>query len=300
MVLEQTSAHSEEASEQAQVKMEVKPGVLYVVAIPIGNLDDFTPRAWHVLENVDYIACEEVQASRRLLQLHKIKAQLISYRESGREEAGERILELLRKNTKVALIAGAGTPAISDPGRDLVERCYAANLPISPIPGVSALTTALSAAGLPSRRFAFEGFLPRQSGECKQVLQALADEERTMVFFEAPHRLVDTLQAMLNSWGNRRAFVGRELTKYFEECCQADLEFFCNKYQKTPPKGEFVIVVEGAQVNEQDRELALQKQLAEDTAFLKALNLPARTQAELLIHFRGLNKNKAKKLTINA
>lgn len=281
-----------------RVKMEVKPGVLYLVAVPIGNLDDFTPRAWHVLEEVEYIACEEVQSARRLLQLHNIKAKLVSYRESGRDQSGDQIVNLLAEGAKVAVISGAGTPAVSDPGRDLVAKCHQAGFKVSPIPGASALTAAVSAAGLPLRRFAFEGFLPRRSHECLQFLQSLANEERTMIFFEAPHRLKETLQLMLKVFGDRQAFIGRELTKYFEECLQSSLAKLCDKYAQEEPRGEFVIVVEGLQVDETEEELRLNEQAKLDLEFLRKLGVSKRDQAAILVHFREIPKNRAKQLVM--
>lgn len=281
-----------------RVKMEVKPGVLYLVAVPIGNLDDFTPRAWHVLEEVEYIACEEVQSARRLLQLHNIKAKLVSYRESGRDQSGDQIVNLLAEGAKVAVISGAGTLAVSDPGRDLVAKCHQAGFKVSPIPGASALTAAVSAAGLPLRRFAFEGFLPRRSHECLQFLQSLANEERTMIFFEAPHRLKETLQLMLKVFGDRQAFIGRELTKYFEECLQSSLAKLCDKYAQEEPRGEFVIVVEGLQVDETEEELRLNEQAKLDLEFLRKLGVSKRDQAAILVHFREIPKNRAKQLVM--
>ncbi|MGM9997865.1 MAG: 16S rRNA (cytidine(1402)-2'-O)-methyltransferase [Candidatus Bruticola sp.] len=291
---------SEQATDKSSVKMEVKPGVLYLVSVPIGNLDDFTFRAWHVLEEVDYIACEEVQSARRLLQQRHVKAKLISYRESGRDLSGDKIVQLLKNGAKAAVISGAGTPAVSDPGRDLVLKCHQAGLPVSPIPGASALTAAVSAAGLPLRRLAFEGFLPRHGSECRQFLENLAAEERTMIFFEAPHRVKETLQLMLKSFGNRAAFIGRELTKYFEECLQSNLVELCAKYEKEEPKGEFVIIVEGVQRDELEEELRLNKLVANDLAFLNNLGLSKRDQAAVLVHFRELPKNKAKQAVMEA
>ncbi|MGM9992105.1 MAG: 16S rRNA (cytidine(1402)-2'-O)-methyltransferase [Candidatus Bruticola sp.] len=280
--------------------MEVKAGVLYLVAVPIGNLGDFTFRSWHVLEEVDYIACEEVQSARRLLQSHQIKAKLISYRESGRDLSGDKIVQLLQNGAKVAVISGAGTPAVSDPGRDLVLKCHQVGLTVSPIPGASALTAAVSAAGMPLRRFAFEGFLPRSSSECHQFLEKLSSEERTMIFFEAPHRLKETLQLMFEVWGNRAAFIGRELTKYFEECLQSSLEELCAKYKIGEPKGEFVIIVEGSKRDELEEEKLLNQLVAEDLDFLNNLGVSKRDQASILVRFRGIPKNKAKRAVMGS
>ncbi|MBQ7502423.1 16S rRNA (cytidine(1402)-2'-O)-methyltransferase [bacterium] len=281
---------------QEPSKTELKPHTLYLVGVPIGNLGDFTPRAADILRRADYIACEEVQASRRLLNaLHlEVKGTLISYRESGREASGSNIADLLKQGKTVAVISGAGMPGISDPGRDLVLKCHQEGLGVSPVPGASALTAAAASCGLPTRRFAFEGFLPRGDGDRQKFLATLAREERTMLFFEAPHRVLSTLQALREAFGNRRAFVGRELTKYFEECVLADLEFFCEKYRETEPRGEFVIAVEGLQEDETAKALEAKVQLEADCEFLKDLDISAKDKAAILGYFRDIPKNKAK------
>ena len=276
--------------------METHPGTLYVVAVPIGNLGDFTPRALEVLAQMDYLACEEVQATRRLLAAYSLSAQYLSYRESGREKAGEAVVELLQQGAKVALVAGAGTPAISDPGRDLVAKCREEGLPVVPIPGVSALTAALSVCGLPGRRLAFEGFLPRAEGERRQFLASLRSEERTCVFFEAPHRLLATLELLVELWGERRAFVGRELTKYYEETLTSTLSQLVEHFRAEAPRGEFVLIVEGFSPDPHSEEEEEKRQLEADLAFMQRLGLRPKERVELLTHFRQIRKNKAKAL----
>lgn len=269
-----------------------EPRILYVVSVPIGNLGDFTRRALEILSSVDVVASEEVQATRRLLHSQNIHVRLVSYRESGRERAGAEILSLLKNGQKVALVSGAGTPAVSDPGRDIVERCHAEGIRVCPILGASALTAAVAAAGIPCRRLVFEGFLSRNASECRQRLLEMAEEQRTMVFFEAPHRVLKTLECMLEVFGERRAFIGRELTKRFEECRVSTLAQLCQRFRVDAPRGEFVIVVEGCQPREVELELS---SVAEDLEYLQGLGLSARGMAGCLERFRGIKRNLAKK-----
>ena len=274
--------------------MNICPGSLYVVSVPIGNLADFTPRAVELLNKADYVACEEVGVSRRLFQSQNIEARLISYRESGREKAGEEIVSLLKEGKTVALVSSAGTPAISDPGRDLVLKCHQNNIKVFPVPGVSALITALSVSGLPSRHFTFEGFLSRDDSSRRESLLNLRTEKRTMIFYEAPHRLLSTLQAMYEIFGERLAFVGRELTKYYEECKYTSLKELVERYQREEARGEFVLVVAGAP---EDEDFAQQEaHLTQDGQFLNKFNLSNKDRAEILAYFRNVPKNRAKGL----
>lgn len=281
---------------QERPQQEIKARTLYLVGVPIGNLGDFTPRALDILSRVDYIACEEVQTAKRLLnsQRLQIKGTLISYRESGREASGSNIVELLKQGKTAAVISGAGMPGVSDPGRDLVLKCHQEGIKVSPVPGASALTAAVAACGLPTRRFAFEGFLPRNDGDRHKFLTSLAGEERTMLFFEAPHRVLSTLQALREAFGNRRAFAGRELTKLFEECTLADLDFLCGKFRETEPRGEFVIAVEGLREDETARALEEKARTEADCEFLQSLDISAKDKAAVLSYFRNMPKNKAK------
>lgn len=267
-----------------------EPGTLYLVAVPIGNLGDLTRRALEVLGAVTLVASEDVQATRRLLSSQGLRARVVSYREAGREAAAHDLLRVLRDGGPVALVCEAGTPGVSDPGRDLVERCHKEGIPVSPIPGASALTAALSASGLPTRRFTFEGFLPRSGAERRQLLQSLARESRTMVFFEAPHRLAAALGDLLEVLGDRRAFLGRELTKRFEQCLPGTLSQLVQRFREEEPRGECVLVVEGAP--ESDTEVD-HEALAGDAAFLRGLGLGARDAAEVLSRFRGIPRNVA-------
>lgn len=276
----------------------MSPGTLYVVAVPLGNLGDLTRRALEVLASATVVASEDVQATRRLLSSQGLTARVIPYREAGRESAGEAVLRVLREGGTVALVSEAGTPAISDPGRDLVERCHAEGLPVTPVPGPSALTAAVSASGLPSRRLAFEGFLPRSGGERRRLLADLAREPRTLVIYEAANRLDRTLEDLLEVLGERRAFLGRELTKRFEECRLSTLSGLRERVAGEEPRGECVLVVEGAP---EDREEGLSdEELGAEAAFLRGLGLGAGGAAEVLTRYRGVPRNRAWKAAAEA
>lgn len=274
-------------------------GTLYMVAVPIGNLGDLSPRALTILSKVDLIACEEVQATKRLLSSQNISGRLISYRESGRDGAGTRIVQELAAGRSVAYVSGAGTPGVSDPGRDLAERCHQRKLRVVPVPGPSALAAAVSCAGLPCRRFIFEGFLPRNDGERRRYLESLAREERTMVFYEAPHRLADAVADMLAVWGNRRVFLGRELTKKFEQCWLTELSSLLEHLRQTEARGECVLVTAGYEKAEEETEIDLEARCRDDLAFLADLGLSAKVSAEVLGRFRDLPRNTAKRLALN-
>lgn len=271
-------------------------GTLYLVSVPIGNLSDMTPRALDILKTADVIASEEVQVTRRLLASFNIEAKLISYRESNRDEASWQIIGILEEGKSVALVTGAGTPCISDPGMQAVSMCHEHDLKVVPVPGVSALTAAAAACGLPCRRFCFEGFLPRTSSDRRKFLQSLAKEERTLIFFEAPHRLKETLADILKVFGNRRIFLGRELTKHFEECRLTYIEEALNYYESNAPRGEFALVIEGSEPSEDASQDA---DFAADAQYLRDLGLPSKTCAEIMSRFRNISRNDAKKLFFN-
>jgi 16S rRNA (cytidine1402-2'-O)-methyltransferase len=221
-------------------------GRLFVVATPIGNLADITLRAIRVLSDVDVIAAEDTRTTRKLLAHHGIRTPLVSYHEHNEAIRTPELLERLKTGESVALVSEAGTPSISDPGFRLVEGAIAGGIGVEPVPGPSAILAAIVVSGLPSDSFVFEGFLPRRSGERKRRLHGLASEKRTLVFFEAPHRLDACLQDMLEVLGDRRAALCRELTKLHEEVQRSSLTKLAASIQRAPVKGELVIVVEGA------------------------------------------------------
>lgn len=222
-------------------------GVLYVVATPIGNLEDMSARAAKILREVDWIACEDTRHTRKLLRHYGIKTKTVSYHEHIERARSEKIVEQLNQGKNVALVSDAGMPGVSDPGEILVRAAIAAGGRVVPIPGPSALITALAASGLPTERFAFEGFLPPKSGARRFRLQELKSENRTLLFYEAPHRLLETLLEMEEILGSRRGVVVRELTKIHEEFVRAPLHDLRAIFAARPSiKGEIVLIVEGA------------------------------------------------------
>ncbi len=231
----------------AQEKNRVESGVLYLVATPIGNLADLSERAVKVLSEVDFIAAEDTRNSMRLLSHLGIHKPMVSYFEHNKCERGEVIADRLASGESCALITDAGTPAISDPGEDLVALCAERGIKVSSIPGPVASITALTLSGLPTGRFCFEGFLSVNKSERRKHLSALSSETRTMLFHEAPHKLRATLSDLAAAFGeNRRISICRELTKLNEEVLRLTLGEAITYYQATEPRGEYVLVVEGA------------------------------------------------------
>ncbi len=220
-------------------------GILFVVSTPIGNMEDITLRALSILKEVDLIASEDTRTTRKLLSVYGIKSPLINYFEQGSKKRGYRIVDLLKRGRNVALVTEAGTPGISDPGYGLVELCLSYSISIVPIPGASALTTALSVSGLPTDRFIFLGFLPNRSQGRRRYLEDLQSEERTLVFFEAPRRLCSALRDILDVLGNRKAAICRELTKLFEEVQRGSVAELLNLFENKPVKGEITLVIDG-------------------------------------------------------
>jgi len=222
-------------------------GTLFVVATPIGNLGDFSPRAVETLSTVDFIAAEDTRVSARLLHRFAIKTPQISYFEHNRREKGERIAARLLAGENCALITDAGTPAISDPGFDLVALCRESGIPVAAVPGCSAVVTALSISGMACGRFTFEGFLSMNKRQRREHLASLKGEKRTMVFYEAPHKLLRTLADLRDTLGDREVAVCRELTKLHEEVLRTTLQGALAHFGETAPRGEFVLVVAGAE-----------------------------------------------------
>src|SRR5207249_11611236 len=218
-------------------------GTLYVVATPIGNLEDLTLRALRVLKEADLIACEDTRRTRGLLTHFGIHAPVTSYFEHNKLAKGGVLLRALAEGKSVALVTDAGTPGISDPGFLLVREARDAGIPVVPVPGPSAVVTALSAAGLPADRFVFEGFLTIKPGRRLNRLKALADLETTIVLYESPHRIVATLQAIAEVFGGREIVVARELTKQFEEVVSAPAAAHLERLRAGPIRGEFTVVI---------------------------------------------------------
>lgn len=218
-------------------------GTLYVVATPIGNMEDISLRALRVLKEVALIAAEDTRHTRKLLQRYEIQTPLTSFHQHTGEGKRNAIIQRLLSGESVALVTDAGTPGISDPGGVLVEEAHKAGIPVVPVPGASAITTLLSASGLPAHRFRFEGFLPRKEGARKQFFEAIRDADMTVVFYESPHRLLKTLQTAHAVLGECTVVIGRELTKQFEEIFRGTLGEALQHWQNKPPKGEFTIAI---------------------------------------------------------
>jgi 16S rRNA (cytidine1402-2'-O)-methyltransferase len=217
-------------------------GQLFVVGTPIGNLEDITHRAVSTLKSVDIILAEDTRNSKKLLNAHKIETKMISYHEHSSEKEIEKIIDLLLKGKDLALISDAGTPTISDPGYGLIRNCIKHDIIIVPIPGVSAITAAMSVSGLPSDSFTFIGFLPQKKGRLKKIEQ-LNNIENTVILFESPYRLEKTLNQLLENLGNRPVVVGRELTKGYEEVIRGNLSEVIKYFSKSKVKGEIVIMI---------------------------------------------------------
>ena len=229
-------------------------GKLFLCATPIGNLEDITFRVLRTLKEVDVIAAEDTRNSIKLLNHFEIKTPMTSYHEYNKIEKGHYLVELMQQGQQVALITDAGTPGISDPGEELVAMCHEAGIPVTSLPGPAACITALTISGLSTRRFAFEAFLPSDKKEKAAVLEELKDETRTTILYEAPHRLVRTLEELYQALGERRVTVCRELTKKHETAFVTTLSGALAYYQENDPKGECVIVMEGRSRKEMEEE----------------------------------------------
>jgi 16S rRNA (cytidine1402-2'-O)-methyltransferase len=250
-------------------------GLLYVVATPIGNLEDITLRALRILKEVDLIAAEDTRHTQILLNHYDIHTPLTSYHEHNERTKAQPLVERLVRGENVALLCDAGTPAIADPGYRLVIEATRAGVRVIPLPGASALAAVLSASGLPTDRFVFEGFLPAKKQERKTKLQALRNESRTLVFYEAPHRLMESLQDLQQILGDREIVVAREVSKVYEEFLRGTLDKIIAQLAEQTVKGEITLVVRGStnesSVSEKELETEIQ-QLAEGGMGIKAIS----------------------------
>ena len=274
------------------------PGKLCLVGTPIGNLGDMSPRALRALEEADFIAAEDTRVTLKLLNHFNIKKPLVSYYEHNARSAGERILERILAGESCALVTDAGMPSVSDPGEDLAARCAGAGVELTAVPGPCAAVTALALSALPAGRFCFEGFLSTSGRSRREHLESLKGERRTMVFYEAPHKLVKTLEDLCAAFGpGRRIALCREMTKLHEEVVRSTLGEAAALYAETPPRGEFVLVVEGAAEAraEFDREEALalvERRRAEGMSLKEACRLTAEET--------GIKKNELYQWALNA
>lgn len=229
-------------------------GMLYLCATPIGNLEDITYRVLRILKEADLIAAEDTRNSIKLLNHFEIKTPMTSYHEYNKYEKGRYLIEQMQEGKNIALITDAGTPGISDPGEELVAMCYEAGIPVTSLPGPAACITALIISGLPTRRFAFEAFLPSDKKERAVILEELKRETRTIILYEAPHRLVKTLEELSENLGDRKIALCRELTKKHETVFRGSLLEAVSWYKDNPPKGECVMVLEGRSREEMEQE----------------------------------------------
>ncbi|MFS0725092.1 16S rRNA (cytidine(1402)-2'-O)-methyltransferase [Paenibacillus sp. 1P07SE] len=224
-----------------------KTGTLYLVATPIGNLEDMTYRAVRMLREVDLIAAEDTRQTRKLLTHFEIQTRLVSYHEHNKQASGSELIRMLEQGQNIALVSDAGLPAISDPGSELAMAAADGGIPVVPIPGANAALSALIVSALPTERFTFAGFPPREKKRLQPWLEELAVQEGTLLLYESPHRLQKTLQAIADAWGDRQIALARELTKRYEEVARGTVKECLQWLDEHPPQGEYVVVVAGAE-----------------------------------------------------
>lgn len=269
-------------------------GTLYLCATPIGNLQDMTFRVLDTLQEVDLIAAEDTRNSIRLLNHFEIKTPMTSYHEYNKVEKAEYLVGQLLNGKNIALITDAGTPAISDPGEVLVQKCQEAGVPVTSLPGCCALITALTLSGLHTRRFCFEGFLPPDKKEKKEILSELQEETRTILLYEAPHHLVRTLKELEEALGGeRRLTLCRELTKRFETVMPTTIAGALAYYEEEEPKGEYVLVIEGLdrrKRKKQEQEAFLEMSVAEHMALYENQGMDRKTAMKKVAADRGVGK----------
>lgn len=268
-------------------------GKLYLCATPIGNLEDITFRVLRTLKEADLIAAEDTRNSRKLLNHFEIKTPMTSYHEYNKYEKGRWLVRQMEEGKQVALITDAGTPGISDPGEELVAMCWEAGIEITSLPGPAACITALTVSGLPTRRFSFEAFLPQDKKQRQEVLEELKKDTRTLIFYEAPHRLVKTLEELLKELGNRKITVCRELTKKHETLFKTDLEKALDWYRENSPKGECVLVLEGKsreEIKEEERSKWEDMSVPEHVEFYLKQGMEKKEAMKQVAKDRGVSK----------
>lgn len=283
--------------------MEEKKGKLFLCATPIGNLEDITLRVLNTLKEVDLIAAEDTRHSIKLLNHFNIKIPMTSYHEYNKVDKARYLVEQMREGILVALITDAGTPGISDPGEELVKQCYEAGIEVTSLPGPAACITALTLSGLSTRRFCFEAFLPSDKKEKQWILEELKDETRTIIVYEAPHRLIRTLKELSGVLGNRRITICRELTKKFETAFRTTFEEALENYEKEAPKGECVIVIEGKTIKERREEKTMvsrEMSLEEHMALYESQGLDRKEAMRMVAKDRGISKREVYQYLINS
>ena len=274
-------------------------GTLYIVATPIGNLNDMTPRAAATFGSVDFVAAEDTRVTLKLLNHLGLKKPLVSYYEHNSKEKGQYILDRIAAGESCALCSDAGMPAISDPGEEIVRDALAQGIPVVPVPAASACVTALAVSGQDTSRFVFEGFLPVAAKPRKQRLESLAGETRTMIFYEAPHKLRGTLEDLEKTFGGQRSItLTRELTKLHEEIRKTTLEEACAYYQENAPRGEYVLVVAGGEAETTPQEQITLEQAAQAARRLMEEGMPPSAAAKKTAQGTAFSKSQVYRLLI--
>lgn len=273
-------------------------GKLYVVGTPIGNLSDFSERAINTLKAVDFIAAEDTRVTIKLLNHFAIKKTMVSYHEHNLHESGNKIIERLQNGETCALVTDAGMPAISDPGEVLVKQCHENGFKVESVPGPCAFSTALAISGMSSKRFTFEGFLPVNKKERKEHLEEIKTETGTLIFYEAPHKLKQTLSDLNSYLGNREVAIVRELTKIHEEVIKTTLDDAQTLYDEKDPKGEYVIIVSGAKKSETNEGYSLEEAVAMAKSLMDE-GLSASSAAKQAANHTGIKRNEIYPLIVN-
>lgn len=280
----------------------MESGKLYLVPTPIGNLKDITLRALETLKEVDLIAAEDTRQTLKLLNRFEIKKPLLSYHKYNEQIKSDKIIELLLEGKNIALVSDAGTPGISDPGSVIVERCIERMIDFEVLPGATAITTSLVYSGLDTTKFLFRGFLPRENKERKAIANELLNSQETLIFYEAPHRLIDTLNFLIDTFGDRKIAVCRELTKIYQEIYRGHLKEALQYFIENKPRGEFVLVLEGKkleEIKEEKKELWINLSIEEH--ILKYINdgLSKKEAIKAVAKDRELPKNEVYKFSTN-
>ncbi|HIT90227.1 MAG TPA: 16S rRNA (cytidine(1402)-2'-O)-methyltransferase [Candidatus Merdenecus merdavium] len=268
-------------------------GILYLCATPIGNLEDITLRVLRVLKEVDLIAAEDTRNSIKLLNHFEIKTPMTSYHEFNKIDKGHYLVRLLQDGKNIALITDAGTPGISDPGEELVKMCYESGIEVTSLPGAAACITALTISGLSTRRFAFEAFLPSDKKEKEEILKELINETRTIIIYEAPHRLTRTLDELYKHLGDRKITICREITKKYEETFLTTLEEARSVYKEHPAKGECVLVIEGRShedMKEEQQQKWKEMSLEDHMEYYMTQGILKKEAMKLVAKDRGISK----------
>ena len=268
-------------------------GTLYLVATPIGNLEDMTFRAIRTLKEVDLIAAEDTRNSIKLLNHFEIQTPMTSYHEYNKFDKGRKLVEKLEEGLDIAVITDAGTPGISDPGEELVKMCYETGIRVTSVPGPAACVTALTMSGQKTRRFCFEAFLPKDKKEKVAVLEELKNETRTIIIYEAPHRLARTLKELRETLGNRQLTLCRELTKKYEEADKTTIDQAIEKYNEKEPRGEYVLVIEGKsqeEIQEENKQKWESMTIEEHMEYYISQGNDKKSAMKLVAKDRGVSK----------